>query len=338
MDLELTDEQRLLAESVQQLLARSSGPGAWPALVDFGVLELASDADGEVGAVELALIARALGERLEAAPLIDTAAARYAARGVPLAAPGSISLALLEPAGGWGLESPGTTLADGRLEGVKHALGAAAADALLVLADDGAGRRLALVAADAPGVAIAPAPGIDPALEPSLVTLSGAAPEAVLDGEALLARLLAAGAVLAAAEAAGAAAAVLELARRYAGERRQFGRTIGSFQALRHVLADMYVKQDSAWSTVLFAAAALDDGAGEAPRTAAIAKAYVSRAAREVAQDALQVFGGIAFTAEHPAHRFLRRILARGQQFGDARHHERALGRALVGQATGAAA
>jgi alkylation response protein AidB-like acyl-CoA dehydrogenase len=154
--------------------------------------------------------------------------------------------------------------------------------------------------------------------------------------EAVLARLLAVGSVMAAAEAAGAAAAVLELARSYAGERKQFGRTIGSFQALRHLLADMYVKQDSAWSTVLFAAAALDDGTDEALQTASIAKAYVSRAAREVAQDALQVFGGIAFTAEHPAHRFLRRILARGQQFGDARHHERAIGRAIVGDATGA--
>ena len=147
------------------------------------------------------------------------------------------------------------------------------------------------------------------------------------------------GAVLAAAEATGAAAGVLELARRYAGERRQFGRTIGSFQALRHLLADMYVKQDSSWSTVLFAAAALEDDADDALRTAAIAKAYVSRAAQDVAQGALQVFGGIAFTAEHPAHLYLRRILARGQQFGDARHHERAIGRALVGapQTVGAA-
>jgi len=334
MDLELTDEQGLLAESVQQLLARSSGPAAWPALVDFGVLALASDADGEVGAVELALIARAVGERLEAVPLIDTAAALYATRGLPDAFAGAVSLALLEPGGGWGLEPLSTSLAIAGLEGSKFALGAGAADSLLVLADDGGGRRLAIVDASAPGVAIAPAQGIDPSVEPSLVTLSGVAPGTVLDrAEVVLARLLAVGSVMAAAEAAGAAAAVLELARTYAGERKQFGRTIGSFQALRHLLADMYVKQDSAWSTVLFAAAALDDGTGEALQTASIAKAYVSRAAREVAQDALQVFGGIAFTAEHPAHRFLRRILARGQQFGDARHHERAIGRALVGQA-----
>jgi len=136
--------------------------------------------------------------------------------------------------------------------------------------------------------------------------------------------------VLAAAEAVGAAGTLVELARDYAAERRQFGRSIASFQALRHMLADMYVKQTSAWSTVLFAAAALEDGIEDAGRTASIAKAYASRATLEVAHGALQVFGGIAFTAEHPAHRFLRRILLRGGQFGDARHHERMIGRELA--------
>jgi alkylation response protein AidB-like acyl-CoA dehydrogenase len=119
-------------------------------------------------------------------------------------------------------------------------------------------------------------------------------------------------------------------ARDYAAERRQFGRTIGSNQALRHILADMYVRRASAWSTVLYAAAALDDELPDAVQTASIAKAYVARAAREVAHGALQVFGGVAFTQEHVAHRFLRRIVVRERQFGDAAHHERALGRALA--------
>ena len=109
-----------------------------------------------------------------------------------------------------------------------------------------------------------------------------------------------------------------------------FGQTIGSNQALRHLLADMYVRQASSWSTVLYAAAALADGSDDAAQTASIAKAYVSRAAREVAHGALQVFGGVGFTAEHPAHRFLRRIVVRERQFGDAAHHERMLGRALA--------
>jgi len=102
---------------------------------------------------------------------------------------------------------------------------------------------------------------------------------------------------------------------------------------LRHLLADMHVRQSSAWSTVLYAAAALDDDLPDALPTAAVAKAYVARAAREVAHGALQVFGGVAFTEEHPAHRFLRRIVVREQQFGDAAHHERALGKMLAERA-----
>jgi alkylation response protein AidB-like acyl-CoA dehydrogenase len=142
--------------------------------------------------------------------------------------------------------------------------------------------------------------------------------------------LAALGGVLATAEAVGSAGAVLALARDYAAERRQFGRTIGSFQAIRHLLADMHVKVESSWSSVLYAAATLDEGHDDAGRTASVAKAYGARATRDVAHGALQVFGGIAFTDEHPAHRYLRRIAVRGQQFGTAAEHERELGRALA--------
>jgi alkylation response protein AidB-like acyl-CoA dehydrogenase len=187
---------------------------------------------------------------------------------------------------------------------------------------------LGIVDAGAPEVALIPQPAFDataPMYEVELVD----APFTRLDRDAV-GRLLTIGALLAAAEAVGAAGRMLDDACRYAAERRQFGRTIASFQALRHLLADMYVRQASSWSSVLYAAAALDEDADEAGWTASIAKAYVSRAAREVAHGAMQVFGGIAVTAEHPAHRFLRRIIVRERQFGDAAHHERALGRSLA--------
>ena len=74
---------------------------------------------------------------------------------------------------------------------------------------------------------------------------------------------------------------------------------------------------------MLYAAARLDESRADALQTASIAKAYTARATREVAHGALQVFGGIAFTAEHPAHRYLRRIVVRGGQFGTAADHER---------------
>jgi alkylation response protein AidB-like acyl-CoA dehydrogenase len=330
MDLELTDEQTWLAESVGALLDRAPATGAWQELVDFGALEIASGGDG-LGAVELALIGRALGERLTVTPFIATTAARYATRGSFAdlhAGTDTIALALLEDGLGWDLEHPATTIEDGRVEGeklpVEHAQ---AADLLLVLAADGEGRRLALV--PAAQATISPAPSLDPALPTSAVAIAGPCAGSVDDGA--LARLLAIGGVLAAAEAVGAASSVMRLACQYAGERRQFGRTIGSFQALRHLLADLYVQETSAWSTVLFAAAALEDDVDGARRTAQVAKAYASRATLEVAHGALQVFGGIAFTDEHPAHLYLRRIVARGRDFGDARHHERAIGRALAG-------
>ena len=138
------------------------------------------------------------------------------------------------------------------------------------------------------------------------------------------------GAVLATAEAVGAAGTVLGLARDYAAERRQFGHTIGSFQAIRHLLADMYVKVESSWSSVLYSAAALDErtpnrlGRRRSRRHTARGPRVRSRTA------ALQVFGGIAFTDEHPAHRYLRRIAVRGEQFGTAAEHERELGRSLA--------
>ena len=142
-----------------------------------------------------------------------------------------------------------------------------------------------------------------------------------------VARLTAIGALLAAAESVGAAERMLADACALRGRAppvRPHDRLLpgAAPHPGRHVRAPA-----SAWSTVLYAAAALDDELPDAQRTAAIAKAYVARAAREVAHGALQVFGGIAFTEEHQAHRFLRRIIVREQQFGDAAHHERELGR-----------
>jgi alkylation response protein AidB-like acyl-CoA dehydrogenase len=198
---------------------------------------------------------------------------------------------------------------------------------------------LVFVPAGADGVHLEHRPSIDETVPLSAVTFSGAGltPATVAGGDgghAVLARLEAVGGLLAAAESVGAAGALLDRARRYAAERRQFGRTIGSNQALRHVLADMYVRAASSWSTVLYAAAALDDEIEDAEQTATVAKAYVARAAREVAHGAMQVFGGIAFTEEHEAHRYLRRIVLREREYGDALHHERRLGRALAARAT----
>jgi alkylation response protein AidB-like acyl-CoA dehydrogenase len=349
MDLELSDEQTWLAESVQTLLVRAWRPTAdapsgdeadrarlWRSLVDFGALTVGGD-EG-LGAVELCLIARALGAHLAPVPYLGSAALRFAIESLA-AGEDAFALALLEPGSGWANATPRTTIdpthtgdvLNGRKVGLEHAT---AVDRLAVAASGPDGAALAIVDARAPGVALTPQPAFDATVPVCAVELAEV--EIVggpFAGEALQ-RLATIGALMAAAEAVGAAGRLLDDACRYAGERRQFGRTIGSFQALRHLMADMYVRQASSWSSVLYAAAALDDDAAEAGRTASIAKAYVSRGAREVAHGAMQVFGGIAVTAEHPAHRLLRRIVVREQQFGDAAHHERALGRALAAAAS----
>jgi alkylation response protein AidB-like acyl-CoA dehydrogenase len=192
-----------------------------------------------------------------------------------------------------------------------------------------------LVPADAAGVELTAQDSIDSSLPLSRLSLAAVAvgSDRLLSGAAATAaieRLEAIGGLLAAAEASGAAATMLALATEYAGQRRQFGRTIGSNQALRHILAEMYVSESASWSSILYSAAALDDDAAEARQSASITKAFTTRASREIAHGAMQVFGGIAFTEEHDAHRYLRRINLRGSQFGDAEHHERLLGRALA--------
>jgi alkylation response protein AidB-like acyl-CoA dehydrogenase len=329
MDLELSDEQTWLGEAVDTLLTREAEDGRlWASLVEFGALSVGGD-EG-LGAVELCLIARALGAHLAPVPYLGSAAVRFAAP--PLAEEleeDAVALAVLEPGSSWGA-APACTVAHavtGRKVAVEHA-GAVSRLAVVAAAEDGP--ALAVVDSGATGVSSVAQPAFDPTAPMYAVELVDVPVVAGPFGSEAIHRLTTIGTLLAAAEAVGAAGRMLDDACRYAAERRQFGRAIGSFQALRHLLADMYVRQASSWSSVLYAAAALDEDADEAPRTVSIAKAYVSRSAREVAHGAMQVFGGIAVTAEHPAHRFLRRIVVRERQFGDAAHHERALGRALA--------
>ena len=327
MNLQLSDEQRWLTDSVETLLAREADP--WPHLVEFGALSVGGE-EG-LGAVELCLIARTLGAHLASVPFVASAAVRFADEALAAdLGDGAVALAVLEPGSSWPSAAAATVIepaAGGHVVSGSKVAGEHAA-AVTHLAVVAAGPALALVDAAGPGVSLSPQRAFDATAPVHAVELS----EAPLRFEPIDAvpRLATIGALLAAAEAVGAAGRMLDDACGYAAERRQFGRPIGSFQALRHLLADLYVRQASSWSSVLYAAAALDERADDAARTASIAKAYVGRAAREVAHGAMQVFGGIAMTAEHPAHRFLRRIIVRERQFGDAAHHERALGRALA--------
>lgn len=293
MNLELSEEQRMLVESIDELVGRAAPGELWERLVGFGALDTES-----LGAVELALIARSLGSALAAVPFVDSAAAHYG-----LTLPEGAAVGICAP--GTGVVCFGRTV-----------------DLLVPRVEEAA-----VVARGAHGVELEETRSLDPSLQPVVAQLDGGDPRSVDGSPAVVSAL---GAVLATAEAVGAAGTVLGLARDYAAERRQFGHTIGSFQSIRHLLADMYVKVESSWSSVLYSAAALDEQQADSLRTASVAKAYGARATRDVAHAALQVFGGIAFTDEHPAHRYLRRIAVRGEQLGTAADHERELGRSLA--------
>jgi alkylation response protein AidB-like acyl-CoA dehydrogenase len=205
--------------------------------------------------------------------------------------------------------------------------------AVTVVTDDGP--ALMLVPRDAPGVHVDQERSIDPSSGSCTVHLSDVTvgPECVLasaESGGLLSSAFDVGAVVSAAEAVGAASRCLDMAVAYSQERIQYGRAIGSFQALQHLLAERHVLRETAWSAILYAAAAIDDGLEESNEASSVAKAHAARAARQITEGATQVFGGIAFTWEHDAHLLVRRALAAERRFGDAVHHERVLSKRLA--------
>ncbi len=140
-----------------------------------------------------------------------------------------------------------------------------------------------------------------------------------LGGDVDAARLRAA--VMNAADSLGVAQRAMELAVAYAKERKQFGRAIGTYQAVSHACAQMLLEVEGARSAVYWAAWALDYEPETAPLATACAKAYAGDAGRRVPRSALQVHGGIGFTWEHDLHFFLKRGEANAHMYGSANSH-----------------
>ena len=123
------------------------------------------------------------------------------------------------------------------------------------------------------------------------------------------------------AEMVGGAQRVLDLSVSYAKERVQFGRPIGSFQAIKHKCAEMMLQVESAKSAAYYAAWAVDEDVPEAPLAVSMAKAYCSDAYRNTAGEGIQVHGGIGFTWEHDMHLYFKRAKYAEFTFGDATYH-----------------
>ncbi|MCD0451576.1 acyl-CoA/acyl-ACP dehydrogenase [Actinocorallia sp. API 0066] len=205
---------------------------------------------------------------------------------------------------------------DGLLHGTATSVaGALEADVLLVPVRDGATVALYAVGADA--VARTPVVSLDMTRQLADVVLDGAAGEVVVaDAEAALRRALLTGAALLASEQAGLAQWCLRATIAYLKERRQFGRVVGGFQALKHRLADLFTEVESGGAAARYAAVALAEGAPDAELAAAVAQSYCGELAVHAAEEAVQLHGGIGMTWEHPAHLYLKRAKADQIAFG----------------------
>ena len=143
--------------------------------------------------------------------------------------------------------------------------------------------------------------------------------------EQAVAAALSAGAAMLACEQLGLAERCLEITLAYVKERRQFARPVGSFQALKHRVADLWVGVTQARAAARYAAACLADDAADTPVAIALAKAACSDIAVRAAQECVQLHGGIGFTWEHPAHLYLKRAKSSSIGFGTADRHRASL-------------
>jgi alkylation response protein AidB-like acyl-CoA dehydrogenase len=150
-----------------------------------------------------------------------------------------------------------------------------------------------------------------------------------LAGADALDRALQHAAVALAAEQVGGAQRCLDMAVAYAKERVQFGRVIGSFQALKHKMADMMVAVESARSAVYYAACVAADDGEALPAAASMAKAAASDAYDHCAGDALQIFGGVGFTWEYDIHLYFKRARSTHALLGDAAFHRELVARSI---------
>jgi alkylation response protein AidB-like acyl-CoA dehydrogenase len=308
------------------------------------------------GFVELGIALEELGRRLAGGPFLASA---VLGAGAILNAgceerkrallPGIASgetiacLAVSEPDGCWepGALATEARAADGgwRLDGVKSfVLDGHVADLVVVAArlpGTGGEEGIALftVPGDAPGLSRTLLPSLDETRKQARLALDGVQAEPLgepgRDGPALV-KTLDQAAIALACEMVGAAQLVLDVSVEYAKTRVQFGRPIGSFQAIKHKCAEMLLSVETARSAATYAArtAALDSG--EVPIVASLAKAHCAEAFFHCAAECLQIHGGIAFTWEHDAHLYLKRAKSSDLLLGDATFHRERLARRIV--------
>ncbi len=358
----LTPEQIALRDAVTDLLAKRAGESEvrrlmaeesgydaalWAELAEMGLLGLTIPEEfGGAGAglAELAVVSEQMGAALLCAPYLSTAVLTphlLAALGdddecaavLPRIAKGELiaTVAFAEPGDARPPRHPVTEATEAGAEtwsltGEKtYVLDAASADLFYVLAQTSSGSGI--FAVDRPNVTVTPLTAVDQTRKQGRLTLDGASGRLV--GRIGAARTaldtaLDRAAVALIAEQAGGAMHAMQMAADYARTRFQFGRAIGSFQAVKHMCVDILLEAQSAVSAARHVAASFDAQEPDRLIDLALAQAYCSEAYVTTAATNIQVHGGIGFTWEHPAHLYLRRARTDAQIFGDpAWHRER---------------
>jgi alkylation response protein AidB-like acyl-CoA dehydrogenase len=321
MRFALTDDQAALRDAVRDLLGRECKPAvvraaweggtaappvaaAWAKLAEMGVLGAAvpEEAGGlGLGACDVVPLLEEAGRVALPLPIVETAFV-----GAPL-------LAAVGDEDAVGRLIEGELLVACALDGADEVPWAG--DAGLILVAERPGGPVARIAAS--GAALDAAESIDGARRVAVLTDRAAAEELGASDEDCLAAWQR-GALGAAAQLIGLSRQLLAMSVAYAEERRQFGVPIGTFQAVKHHLANALLGVEFAAPAVLRAAWSLDTGAATADRDVAMAKALASDAAERVAATALQAHGAIAYTTEYDLHLFAKRVWAGSRSWGTA--------------------
>ena len=361
MPFAFSDEQEQLRDAVRRFLGDCSPPAevrrlmatqagydaaAWRQLC--GDLALAGvhvpEAYGGQGFTfaELAIVMEEMGRALFCAPyfsstvlaataILEAGSEQDKAELLPAIAAGEClaTLAFTEPNGQWDPSHIELAASDGRLRGVKsHVVDGCIADLLIVAAQEAGGLSLYAVDASAAGLSRRALETLDATRKLARIEFNDVAGRLIGKAGAArpaLERTLHLAAVALANEMVGGAARLLESAVAYAQERVQFGRAIGSFQAVKHRLADLLLEVELAKSAAYQAANAVATDDADLAALASLAKAAASDAYMQAAKDCIQIHGGIGFTWEHDTHLWYKRAKSSEVFLGDAGYHRECL-------------
>jgi acyl-CoA dehydrogenase len=366
MEFALTQDQLALQSAVRDLIAARAGldvvrsvaddaaadpesagdpAGLWDAVAAQGwpAILVPEEHDGlGLGLLDAAVVVRCLGAGVVPGALLPTLLGVSALvlggsdeqrkAWLPRVAAGEARLTVALPASVTGTGTTVTAADDSLTGSATHVEYAHLAERIVVAADDGAGGAgLWLVDPAGPGVTITRTPVLDGTARPSTVVLDKAPGERLAGADAAtVAALVDRGAVLVANDLVGVAREALTRTLDYVRTREQFGKPVGSFQALKHHLAELAVSITMAEHAAWYAAHAIDADLPDAVLAVSVAKAAASDAGREATAKMIQYHGGIGYTWEHDAHLFYKRAKREEYAYGDATSHRERIASLVV--------